>query len=336
MKNRSITSLDWSPHYPELHLAGYLHRKDGHPHSNTYNGICLVWNTKFSKKTTPECIFHCHSTVTSAIFPQFHPNLVLGGTYSGQVVLWDNRVPKRTPVQRTMVSANAHTHPVYCMKVVGSHNAHNLISMATDGTLCVWSLDMFTYPQEKMELNRQKNKPVAINCCDFNNFDVNNFIIGTEEGYAYSACRHGNQEGIIQTYHDHQGPITGISFNKVRGDIDFSEMFLTSSYDWTVKLWSLKENRCLFTFEGNCDYVMDVAWSPVHPAVFAAVSISGRIDVWNLNHTTEVPCATTYVDGLPALNKVSWTHSGLHLTVGDCRGKIWVYDLAEVCVLTFF
>lgn len=40
---------------------------------------------------------------------RFHPNLILGGTYSGQIVLWDNRVQKRTPVQRTPLSSQAHT-----------------------------------------------------------------------------------------------------------------------------------------------------------------------------------------------------------------------------------
>ncbi len=45
----------------------------------------------------------------SAAFAKFHPNLVVGGTYSGQIVLWDNRSNRRTPVQRTPLSASAHT-----------------------------------------------------------------------------------------------------------------------------------------------------------------------------------------------------------------------------------
>jgi hypothetical protein len=47
---------------------------------------------------------------------RFHPNLVLGGTYSGQIVLWDNRVQKRTPIQRTPLSTSAHT--VSCVTLV--------------------------------------------------------------------------------------------------------------------------------------------------------------------------------------------------------------------------
>ncbi len=33
------------------------------------------------------------------------------------------------------------------MRVVGTQNAHNLISISTDGKLCSWSLDMLSQPQ---------------------------------------------------------------------------------------------------------------------------------------------------------------------------------------------
>ena len=83
----------------------------------------------------------------SVCFSQFHPNYVVGGTYSGQVVLWDTRSGKRTPVQRSLLSNTAHTYPIYCMELVGSQNAHNLISIATDGRLCSWNLDNLSQPQ---------------------------------------------------------------------------------------------------------------------------------------------------------------------------------------------
>ena len=48
------------------------------------DGVCLVWNTRF-KKNTPEHVFHCQSPVTVTTFAKFHPHLIIGGTYSGQV-----------------------------------------------------------------------------------------------------------------------------------------------------------------------------------------------------------------------------------------------------------
>ncbi|XP_070529009.1 cytoplasmic dynein 1 intermediate chain isoform X25 [Cardiocondyla obscurior] len=324
-RNRCVTSMDWSPQFPELLAASYNNNDDT---PNDPDGVCLIWNTKF-KKTTPEFIFHCQSPVMSTTFARFHPNLILGGTYSGQIVLWDNRVQKRTPIQRTPLSATAHTHPVYCLSVVGTQNAHNLISISTDGKLCSWSLDMLSQPQEALELHTKQSKAIAATCLAFPHGDVNNFVMGSEDGTVYSACRHGSRAGLTETYEGHQGPVTGISAHAVQGGIDFSHLFLTSSIDWTIKLWSLKENKPLYSFEHNGDYIYDVAWSPTHPALFAAVDDSGRLDLWNLNQDTEVPAASVVVDGCPALNRVSWTPSGLHVTVGDDTGKIWVYDVAE-------
>ncbi|XP_011305988.1 cytoplasmic dynein 1 intermediate chain isoform X6 [Fopius arisanus] len=324
-RNRCVTSLDWSPQFPELLAASYHHNDDA---PNDPDGICLIWNTKF-KKTTPEFIFHCQSPVMSTTFARFHPNLILGGTYAGQIVLWDNRVQKRTPIQRTPLSASAHTHPVYCLNVVGTQNAHNLISISTDGKMCSWSLDMLSQPQETLDLQAKQSKAIAVTRLAFPHGDVNNFVVGSEDGTVYSACRHGIRAGVTETYEGHQGPVTSVSAHAVQGGIDFSHLFLTSSIDWTIKLWSLKENKPLHSFEHNGDYVYDVAWSPIHPSLFAAVDDSGHLDLWNLNQDTEVPTASVVVDGAPALNRVSWTPSGLHVTVGDDSGKIWVYDVAE-------
>lgn len=54
------------------------------------------------------------------------------------------------------------------------------------------------------------------------------------------------------------------------------------------------------------------------------------IMVYLSQQDTEVPTASAVVEGAPALNRVSWTPSGLHVTVGDDMGKIWVYDVGEV------
>ncbi|MEQ2225488.1 Cytoplasmic dynein 1 intermediate chain 1, partial [Ilyodon furcidens] len=93
--------------------------------------------------------------------------------------------------------------------------------------------------------------------------------------------------GICEIFEGHQGPVTGISCHSAVGTVDFSHLFITSSFDWTVKLWSTKHNKPLYSFEDNADYVYDVMWSPVHPAMFAAVDGMGRLDLWNLNNDTE-------------------------------------------------
>ncbi|XP_072532224.1 cytoplasmic dynein 1 intermediate chain 1 isoform X3 [Salminus brasiliensis] len=325
-KHRVITCLDWSPQYPELLVASYNNNEDA-PHEP--DGVALVWNMKF-KKTTPEYIYHCQSPVVSVGFARFHPNLLVGGTYSGQIVLWDNRSHRRTPVQRTPLSAAAHTHPVYCVNVVGTQNANNLITVSTDGRMCSWSLDMLSQPQESMELVYNKSKPVAVTGMAFPAGDVNNYVVGSEEGTVYTASRHGSKAGICEMFEGHQGPVTGISCHSAVGPVDFSHLFVTSSFDWTVKLWSTKHNKPLYSFEDNADYVYDVMWSPVHPALFAAVDGMGRLDLWNLNNDTEVPTASVTIEGAPALNRVRWASGGKEVAVGDSEGRVWIYDVGEL------
>ncbi|TRZ02107.1 hypothetical protein DNTS_004801 [Danionella cerebrum] len=402
-KHRVITCLDWSPQYPELLVASYNNNEDA-PHEP--DGVALVWNMKF-KKSTPEYIYHCQrfgverkrgmlvedrggehlelirpmivafekeaaSPVVSVGFARFHPNLLVGGTYSGQIVLWDNRSHRRTPVQRTPLSAAAHTHPVYCVNVVGTQNANNLITVSTDGRMCSWSLDMLSQPQESMELVYNKSKPVAVTGMAFPTGDVNNYIVGSEEGTVYTASRHGSKAGICEMFEGHQGPVTGISCHSAVGPVDFSHLFVTSSFDWTVKLWSTKacprrapgleqrhsvyclchslslclrrlspstsscqpsmQNKPLYSFEDNADYVYDVMWSPVHPSLFAAVDGMGRLDLWNLNNDTEVPSASVTVEGSPALNRVRWSSGGREVAVGDSEGRVWIYDTGELAV----
>jgi dynein intermediate chain, cytosolic len=88
----------------------------------------------------------------------------------------------------------------------------------------------------------------------------------------------------------------GLHFHPLLGPVDFSDLFLTSSVDWTVKLWRAKSKSSttvqnvapIYSFEEADDYVYDVKWHPQHPAVFGTVDGSGKFDLWNLNTDTEV------------------------------------------------
>lgn len=44
----------------------------------------------------------------------------------------------------------------------------------------------------------------------------------------------------------------------------------------------------LCSFENNAEYVYDVQWSPVHPAIFASADGEGKLDFWDINVDTEV------------------------------------------------
>ena len=49
---------------------------------------------------------------------------------------------------------------------------------------------MLAQPQETLELQQKQSKAVAVTSLSFPAGDVNNFIVGSEEGAVYTACRY--------------------------------------------------------------------------------------------------------------------------------------------------
>lgn len=45
---------------------------------------------------------------------------------------------------------------------------------------------MLSQPQETLELQHKQGKPVAVTCLAFPHGDVNNFVVGSEEGSVYT------------------------------------------------------------------------------------------------------------------------------------------------------
>ncbi|KAI0077731.1 WD40 repeat-like protein [Panus rudis PR-1116 ss-1] len=344
-KNRSITDVDWSPKYPELSCAAYNKNPAA---MNEPDGIVAVWNMHLLER--PEFVFHSQSDVLSVTFSPFHSNLIFGGTYSGQILLWDTR-SKHLPVLKTPLSASGHTHPVYAMQMVGTQNAHNLITSSTDGMVCSWLVDMLAQPQETLELihaGHNKTGEVAITCLDFPDNETTTFWVGTEEGNIYQANRYdraGAKAGLNQydVYKGHSGPVMGLHFHPLVGPVDFSDLFLSCSVDWTVKLWRAKSLakpstmvthvHPIYSFDEADDYVYDVKWHPAHPAVFGSVDGSGRFDVWNLNADTEVPAVSTTVSPGKAMNKLRWDHKeGRRAALGGSDGKLYIYDIGDMAI----
>eukprot|EP01088_Endostelium_zonatum_P020526 TRINITY_DN7616_c0_g1_i1.p1 TRINITY_DN7616_c0_g1~~TRINITY_DN7616_c0_g1_i1.p1 ORF type:complete len:875 (+),score=363.98 TRINITY_DN7616_c0_g1_i1:2490-5114(+) len=501
-KNRAVSDMAWSPRFNDLIAVSYsLPSSSSGPGDSSSasgardevasvigagdaDGVVCIWSIHGTLQR-PEYVFTCQSPVTSVLLPKYHPTLVVGGTYSGQIVLWDTRTkygggasgvvsnPNNLnnnsnlnslnnsssgnnnnvnnnnnitittgggPVQRTPLSSIGHTHPVYSLAGVGTTNANSLVTVSTDGKLCVWNYKSLYQPLEVLELrNKTSGRSVGVSgsvggaggiggggigggvgggtagggniapiCVAFpdegGGNEVNEFFVGAEDGGVYQAFRHGTKSGIYQSFLGHKGPVMSISFHPSQsssnsllslsnalnnnnnnnasgannnngmnpnllslensGNIlsdtgsnisfsrdDFSDLFLTASVDWSSILWSKKQlssdetsssssdstsittatnnnnnNKNKYVFE-DVEYVYDVKWSPVHPAVWGSVNGAGEMSLWNINEDVESPVVKIGVGGR-GVSKIGWGGDGRRVVCGDLGGNVYVYSLS--------
>ena len=333
-RRRMVSDIHFSPHFTELLATSYTKNPSA---PNETAGLVLVWNTHAPSR--PEYTFTSASDVLTTRFSPFHPNLVIGGCYSGQICLWDTRISGRMgmPVQKTPQSGHlGHAHPVYNLNIVGTTNAHNIITASTDGVICSWSIDMLSQPQEYLELATPppaKTDDLSPTTMSFPASDPTFFLVGTEEGTIYPCHRYdraGAKAGVDAklAYRGHAAPVMSTQFHPSRGPVDLGDLLLSSSSDWSVKLWRVKpaassaggggggasssstnttttaapSGSSTTNASGQTtvvpildipreDLVYDARWSPHRPSVFACVTGAGDLEIFDLLFDAEVPVA---------------------------------------------
>ena len=325
----------------------------------------MIWNSHMPSR--PEHVFTATSDVLTARFSPYHPSLVLGGTYSGQVCLWDIRQRSHdgAPVQRTPLAGEkgGHAHPIYSIAVVGTQNASNIVSVSTDGTTCAWTFDMLSKPQEYLELmtppgrNGNRTEDIAPTCISFPKADPTYFLSGTEEGCIVPVHRYdraGAKAGVDSRtlYGGHAAPVTGLDFHPNRGKVDLGDLVISSSLDWSVKIWRVKPPSTAVASSGagavvqaerplidimREDVVYDVKWSPTKPGIFGLVDGAGKFEVFDVNVDVEVPVASVEpshtrgdVFGIKSLNRLAWEHNeGKRVAVGGLDGVATVFEVGS-------
>ncbi|KAL1302428.1 hypothetical protein AAFC00_002821 [Neodothiora populina] len=355
-KGRMISDLDYSLKYPELLLTSYTKSAAS---AQSARGLALIWNSHMPSR--PEHVFAATSDILTARFSPYHPSLVLGGTYSGQVCLWDIRQRSHdgAPVQRTPLAGEkgGHAHPIYSVAVVGTQNASSIVSVSTDGTTCAWTFDMLSKPQEYLELmsppGRSRTDDIAPTCISFPRSDPTYFLAGTEEGSIVPVHRYdraGAKAGVDLSvlYGGHAAPVTGLDFHPSKGKVDLGDLVISSSLDWSVKVWRVKPpstavadsvvqaERSILDIMRE-DVVYDVKWSPTRPGIFGLVDGAGRLEIFDVNVDVEVPVARAEpshtkgdVFGIKSLNKLAWDNNdGKRVAVGGLDGIATVFEVGS-------
>lgn len=210
------------------------------------------------------------------------------------------------PIASSEVSAGKHLDVLWQVKWIskGSDRGENVVSISSDGRVTEWSMKKGLSYSDLMTLKRIANpllgsdsradgvisRQASGHCIDFAKNDPSVYFVGTEDGLIHK-CSVSYNEQYLQTYLGHTGPVYQILVSPF-----CSDMFLSCSGDWNIKLWHQGEQREVLNFRSVdlAHAVHGISWCPSDATIFGAVSEDGRIEIWDLQQSTLDPVITHF------------------------------------------
>ena len=333
-QNRVVIGLEWSQHAQDLFMASF---NDTNDFFSQQSGLIELWS--LANRKSPDYTITYQTVLTTSIFHPFNPKIILGGTYTGQIVMWDTK-SKPIPIQKSPMgiggsnATKTHSHPISCLSITGDNNNATIISISSDGVMCEWAASNLSRPIYRTELHKKKLFPkikfdeISALSLSFNQANPKTFLIGADDYNIYNIATSEleNKDNVLSVYKSHLGPVFCVDSYPFNPDAtnQHTDLFISCSADWTTRLWSMNHfNEPLITFDQSNDYIYSCKWHPHNPSLFATADGMGKIDFWDINKDKEVPIFTYNLKKV--INKISWSHDGKKLATGDREGKINIF-----------
>ncbi|EFJ48219.1 hypothetical protein VOLCADRAFT_81277 [Volvox carteri f. nagariensis] len=325
-KRRQVTSICWNPMYDDMFAVGY----GSYEFLKQASGLINIYSLK--NPSHPEYTFHTESGVMCVHFHPEYANLLAVGCYDGTVLVYDVRLRKDEPIYQASVRTGKHNDPVWQVvwQVDEAQKALHFVSISSDGNVNLWTLTKSELiPECLMKLRVVKagetseedptaSGPAGGCCMDFCKMPGQEsiYLVGTEEG-AIHRCSKAYSSQYLSTYVAHHLAVYAVSWNHIHPN-----MFLSSSADWTIKLWDVHDSkRPVMNFDLN-DSIGDVAWAPYSATVFAAVTDDGRVHVFDLAQNKLLPLCSQKVVKKAKLTKLVFNPKQPIVLVGDDKGAV--------------
>eukprot|EP01086_Lenisia_limosa_P003268 TRINITY_DN17614_c0_g1_i1.p1 TRINITY_DN17614_c0_g1~~TRINITY_DN17614_c0_g1_i1.p1 ORF type:complete len:213 (-),score=20.38 TRINITY_DN17614_c0_g1_i1:51-689(-) len=158
---------------------------------------------------------------------------------------------------------------------------------------------------------------------DFVPGDPTAYMVATEDGHVHR-CSTAYNEQYLETYVGHTAPVYSVSCSPYMSDI-----CLSSSADWTSKLWRRGSTGPILSCLSSSSPVADSKWCPTNSCIFASASSDGRCDLWDLSVSTLDPATTVYVPETE-LTCLQFSETYPTLAVGGSDGSVMLYRLINI------
>lgn len=279
-KRKHVTAIKWNPSYTDLFAVGYG------SYDFMKQGSGLICGFSLKNPSFPEFSFTTETGVMCLDWHPSHNSLLCVGLYDGSVCVFDVHHGKNAPIFQSTVKTGKHTDPCWEVSWQEEDLAKNLnfFSISSDGRVTLWTLGKNSLEHsDVMELKlvssvdeAQTDEEAALiglagGCCfDFNRHSEHLFVVGTEEGKIHK-CSKAYSSQYLETYDSHNMAVYTVRWNHFHSDV-----FLSCSADWTVKVWDHHAKQPRMSYDLN-NQVGDVAWAPWSATTFAACTADGKV-----------------------------------------------------------
>jgi WD40 repeat protein len=294
------------------------------------DGVVAVWNLQSLSR--PETVLLTESPVTCL---QWHPSsngILLGGCHSGRIVAWDTRTGIPHPVVSSTVGTESHTGPIFNLTMQATTGSVTMLTASADGQVCSWADPLrLSLPTHAAPLKHGPTSTSAVTMSSLSPIpeDASSFVVGSMDGGVYLASITGKETVTEASLQGHAGAVTSVRHPPKSSELG-TDVVLTSSMDWTVKLWAPSTSTLpLFTITGSSDFVLDAAWNPAVTSVVASGDGEGRVSLWNIGGDPEEPLVSVRQTARGSVNRVLWAQDGRLLLAGDTCGNVGMYSVSH-------
>ncbi|KAG7696404.1 hypothetical protein KL949_003487 [Ogataea haglerorum] len=284
----AVSSVDWSPHYPELVAAAY---------SGTHRPCCIVvWNTR---TLAPEFSLQTYTDVAVVKFVKSRSNQLLAGGVDGRLYLYEFDSSTKYPVAST---ASSGKYPVVAIL----ETSNSVVGVSSDGAVSVHSKNLMTaISRSRLALGEKFH----ITACSIKQ---NHLLLGLSTGRVYRVELGSlDDPAALQLLSATACPLPVVCI-----DHD-AQTAVSCALDYKVKVL---ENGELHTIHTS-NLVADVSLGR-EPQTFVTVGPDGAVEFWNLAANRHASLGSMNL-GVP-LNRVEWSPDGRAVACGAADGRVYL------------
>lgn len=210
-------------------------------------------------------------------------NVLISGMTSGQVALWDSRIPKGP----TMINERSigHRDCVNSVLWVNSKTYTEFFSGSNDGQVIWWDTRTLKEPLHVLFMDPHRTdeqilgRSLTVSKLEYETTIPTRFMCATHQGYIFSCNKKGKvpTEVINHKLQCHVGPVKALVRNAF-----YVKSFLTVG-DWSGRIW-VEECRehCVLSLGEKKTMVTDGAWSTTKPSVVFISSEDGVLQCYDI------------------------------------------------------